>query len=62
MMAKAFLQANNLPYEENFVDMFSDEQMNDLVKKANGSMVLPIIFVDDKVFTGMDFRKIKELL
>ena len=61
-MAKAFLDNNNLNYETIYVDSFDDKQMSDLITKANSAMALPIIFVDDKVYSGMDFRKIKELI
>ena len=62
MMAKNWFDTQNIPYETVYVDNFDDKQMSDLITKANGAMALPIIFADDKVFSGMDYRKIKELL
>ena len=61
-MAKNWLDTQNIPYETVYVDNFDDKQMSDLITKANGAMALPIIFADDKVFSGMNYRKIKELL
>ena len=67
-MAKNFLEANGYKYEPTFVDNFNDEQMTELIKKSGGLMVLPLIFVskdenaDEVVLSGMDFRKIKEMV
>ena len=67
-MAKNFLEANGYKYESTYVDNYNDEQMAELIKQSGGLMVLPLVFVskdenaDEVILSGMDFRKIKEMV
>lgn len=61
-MAKNYLDEKGVNYEVILTDNFTGDEMTKLIDKANGAMMLPIIFVDDKVFAGNDWKKIKELV
>lgn len=56
--AKSLLAANNIPYEEVFVDKTDQDKLIELVQKS-GMRTFPQIFCDDELIGG--YTELKQL-
>ena len=59
-MAKAYFQANNVPFEEKDVSVDIPAQKR-MIEKS-GQMGVPVIEVDDNIIIGFDKAKLAQLL
>lgn len=59
-MAKEFLKANGIPYEEIDVST-SEEAANEMIKKS-GQMGVPVIEIDGQIIVGFDRAALRKAL
>lgn len=59
-LAKDFLKANNIAFEE--IDVSQDEKLIQEMILKSGQMGVPVIEIDDKIIKGFDKPLLQELL
>ena len=59
-MAKSFLDANNVPYQD--IDVAQDKAGREELVTKSGQMVVPVIDINGELVIGFDQSKLKEKL
>ena len=59
-MAKSFLDANNVPYQD--IDVAQDKAGREELVAKSGQMVVPVIDINGELVIGFDQSKLKEKL
>lgn len=60
MMAKKFLEENNIDFED--IDVSTDQiRVQEMIKKS-GQMAVPVIDIDGEIIVGFDKEKIRKAL
>jgi glutaredoxin len=57
-MAKSFLEANKIPYQD--VDVAKDKAARDEMVRKSGALSVPVIEIDGELLIGFDEKKLKE--
>lgn len=60
ILAKQWLQENNIEYEE--FDVSQDEEKRNALIEKTGQMAVPVIEIGDELVVGFDKGKLKKLL
>ena len=59
-MAKSFLDANNIPYQE--LNVAEDKEARQEMISKSGAMAVPVIEIDGEILIGFDEAQLKEKL
>ena len=59
-MAKGFLDANSIPYQD--LNVAEDKKALEEMISKSGAMAVPVIEIDGEIITGFDEAQLKEKL
>jgi len=59
-MAKSFLDANNIPYQE--LNVAEDKAAREEMISKSGAMAVPVIEIDGEILVGFNEAQLKEKL
>jgi len=59
-MAKSFLDANNIPYQD--LDVAEDKAAREEMISKSGTMTVPVIEIDGEILLGFNEAQLKEKL
>jgi len=59
-MAKSFLDANNIPYQD--LDVAEDKAAREEMVSKSGALTVPVIEIDGEILVGFNEEQLKEKL